>query len=70
MIWVVLELAMFSTLMVTWRLETDWVGVPEMTPVAEFSERPDGSDPEFIEKVGISASVEGLTENAVPRAIV
>lgn len=46
---VVLELAMFSTLMVTWRLETDWVGVPEMTPVAEFSESPDGSDPEYTE---------------------
>lgn len=45
----VLELAMFSTWMVTWRLETDCVGVPEMTPVAVFSERPEGSDPEVTE---------------------
>lgn len=41
----------FCALMVTSRSETDWEGVPEMTPVLEFSVSPVGSDPDTIEYV-------------------
>ena len=46
---VVLDPRAFCALMVTWRLVTDCVGVPDTTPELELSCSPEGSDPEEME---------------------
>ena len=55
----------FCALTVTCLSVTDWKGVPEMTPVFEFSDNPVGSVPEVTEKTTNSPVTVGVAENAV-----
>ena len=47
-------------------METDWVGVPEITPVLSFSINPFGNEPNVTEYVTDSPVMEGLAEKEVP----
>ena len=52
----------FCALTVTCLSVTDWEGVPEMTPVFEFSDNPVGSVPEVTEKTIHSPVTAGVAE--------
>ena len=58
----VFESSRFSALIVTWRSDTDWEGVPEMTPVFAFKLKPSGKDPDTIEYVTESPVTDGVCE--------
>ena len=44
---------------------TEWVGIPDMTPVDELRERPVGSDPDVIENKSSSPLTVGVVENGL-----
>ena len=57
------ELTSLVALMVTEWEETDWEGIPEITPVSRLRDSPEGRDPEVIENEGLSPLMKGVIEN-------
>lgn len=57
------ELTSLVALMVTDWEETDWEGIPEITPVSGLRDSPEGRDPEVIENEGLSPLMKGVIEN-------
>ena len=60
----------FCALTVIWRFVTDWVGVPEMSPVLVFMVSPLGSVPEETEKTTDSPVNVGVAEKEALLGIV
>lgn len=59
---VVLYPKSFCALTVICRFATDWVGVPEISPVLALMVNPLGSDPEVMEKTTDSPVTVGVAE--------
>ena len=58
-----IELISLVALMITEIEETDWEGIPEITPVSGLRDSPEGRDPEVIENEGLSPLMKGVIEN-------
>ena len=57
------KLTSLVALMVTDWEETDWEGIPEITPVSGLRDSPEGRDPEVIENETWSPLMKGVIEN-------
>ena len=63
---VVFDPKSFCALIVTWRFNTDCVGVPEITPVFVFNVNPVGNEPDWTENVMKSPVYIGVAEKELP----